>query len=452
MALMVALTSAAAFLLAYGLLQVSLWRGFRDRDRQELDARLLAYWAVWQSAGADGIVDRAAAELRAYGSRPFLFVLESPTGEVLSAVIPGGWEAFDLDDPDLPNLSPGRYETLRSESKDYALIVTGMTLGDGYRFTAGISTETREALLKLYRRNLPWVLAVLISVGFVVGVLASRRFLSPILRLNEEIDRIIATGELSGRLPSPGTGDQLDGLIGRFNRMLDRIESLIGGMKDTLDAAAHDLRTPLTRIRGGAEMALAPGKGRGAMKEALADTVEQVDQAAALLAALMDIAEAERGLLNLKIRTVDLSEIVREVGELYEFVAEERGINLNITPSSPVPVLGDPVRLRQILGNLVDNAIKYGPDGGRVAVESGNDGSYGFVTVSDQGPGVSAEERERIFERLYRGDRSRGSRGLGLGLSLVKALTEAQNGRITVADAPGGGASFRLEFPYLSET
>ena len=178
MALIVALISAAAFLVAYGLLQLSLWRGFRERDRQELDARLLAYWARWQSSGAEGILDRAAAELRAHGGRPFLLILEGPDGDTLTAVVPGGWEAFDLEDPDLPLLSPGRYETLRAEARDYALVVTGMDIGDGYRLTAGISTEAREALLKLYQRNLPWVLAVLIAVGFIVGVLASRRFLS----------------------------------------------------------------------------------------------------------------------------------------------------------------------------------------------------------------------------------------------------------------------------------
>ena len=253
------MAAAVASLLVYGLLMVSLLKGFRDQDRSELDSRLLSYWAAWQYGGNDAILERATTEMRSHGGRPFLLTLDDSNGQMIAALVPGGWEHFDLDASQSDGLTPGSYVVLRDENVPYSLMVTGTVLDDGSRLIVGLSTENRQFLLRMYRRNYPLVLGVLIIAGVGVGLFSSRRLLAPIVRLNEEIDRIIVTGELSRRLDSPGSGDQLDGLIGRYNRLLDRVESLIDGMKETLDAVAHDLRTPLTRLRGHAELALRGG-------------------------------------------------------------------------------------------------------------------------------------------------------------------------------------------------
>jgi signal transduction histidine kinase len=257
--LIVTLAAAVSSILVYGLLLASLFIGFGDQDRAELDSRLLSYWAAWQYGGNDAVLKRASLDMKEYGGRPYLLMLDSRDGELLGALIPGGWEQFNLKDPDLSDLTPGSYETLRVDSLPYALLITGAVLDDGTRLLVGISTENHQFLVRMYQRNYPWALGAIVLAGVLVGIISSRRLLSPIVGLNREIDHIIVTGDLGRRLDSPGTGDQLDGLITRYNRLLDRVESLIGGMKDTLEAVAHDLRTPLTRLRGYAELALRKG-------------------------------------------------------------------------------------------------------------------------------------------------------------------------------------------------
>ncbi len=448
--LVVTLVAAAASVLVFGVLLAVLLRGFETQDRRELNSRLLSYWAAWQYGGEDAVIDRASEDMKEYGGRPFLLTLDTPEKEMLCALVPGGWEVFDLNDPGLEFLRPGTYATLKNQDLVYDLRITGVKLEDGSRLMVGLSTENRQFLLRMYRRNYPWVLGAIVIAGFAVGLISSRRLMSPIIRLNREIDRIIVTGELSRRLDSRGTKDELDALVARYNRLLDRVEALIGGMKDTLDAVAHDLRTPLTRLRGHAEMALqsAASVKPDEYEEVLATVVEQTDQAVALLSALMDISEAEQNTLHLDLKKCSLSLLASQVCDMYSFIAEEKNQSLILKAPEEVPVRGDAVRLRQVLGNLLDNAVKYSPEGGTITVRCRLEGGWGIFEVDDQGPGVSAGERERIFERLYRGDRSRGSRGLGLGLSLVKALVEAHNGSVGVQRAPeGNGARFFVKIP-----
>ena len=449
--LTVTLVAAFASLVVFGLLLGSLAMSFRDQNEAILDSRLLSYWAEWQYGGNNAILGRAELDMKEHGGQPFLLLLNDAGGKVVGGVVPGGWDHFDLKNPALEMLYPGTYLTLRDEDMDFSLLLTGAELEDGSRMVLGMSTENREFLLRIYQSNYPVALAGIALAGIIVGIIASRRLLTPIRRLNQEIDRIIITGELSRRLESSGSGDQLDRVIGRYNRLLDRVESLIGGMRETLDAVAHDLRTPLTRLRGHAELALSKGTVEE-YEEALGVVVEQTDQAGELLSALMDIAEAEQGMLKLNVVSCDLCILAEEIIEMYGFVADERGQTIALEAPEPVPMIGDPVRIRQILGNLVDNSVKYGPEGGRVDIRCFSNKNNAVLEVIDDGPGVPKEEIPRVFDRLYRGDRSRGSRGLGLGLSMVKALLEAHNGRISILKEEGRGALFRVDFPKISRS
>jgi signal transduction histidine kinase len=270
----------------------------------------------------------------------------------------------------------------------------------------------------------------------------------PLRQLAGVVQTILQTGRFEARVPVEGSRDPLDQLGALFNAMLDRIVSLIAGMRGSLDNVAHDLRTPMTRLRSLAERALETGGDDPARyREALADCLEESERVSEMLNTLMDISEAETGVMRLAVEPVDAAGILRDVADLYGDVAEDKGVRLAVEPPEGLAVAADRNRLRQVLANLVDNAVKYTPSGGMVTLRARGMESEVAIEVEDDGPGIAAEDLPRIWDRLYRGDRSRSERGLGLGLSLVRAVVQAHKGRAEVASSPGHGARFTVTLP-----
>jgi len=265
------------------------------------------------------------------------------------------------------------------------------------------------------------------------------------------VQGIIHTGRTATRVPVRSLqGDAVDELTTLFNAMLDRINGLIVAMGQSLDNVAHDLRTPLARLRANAERALQAGDGPGsreAQREALADALEESERILSMLNTLMDISEAETGVLQLKREPVALRELLSEAVELYEDVSDLKKVTVTLEPGDEVVVSGARDRLRQVFANLLDNAIKYTPEGGSVRIAVTADGSWAVVTVADTGSGIGAQDLPRIWDRLYRADPSRSERGLGLGLSLVKAYVEAHQGTVEAQSEPGHGSTFTVRLP-----
>ncbi len=245
------------------------------------------------------------------------------------------------------------------------------------------------------------------------------------------------------RAPS---GDAVDELIALFNAMLDRINALMAAMRDSLDNVAHDLRTPIARLRAVAEHGLQL-EDAATQREALVSSLEESERILSMLNTLMDISEAETGVVQLSRESIELRGLLAQVIELYEDVADAKHIAVSLEPGEDATIAGAPDRLRQVFANLLDNAIKYTPEGGAVRVTVGQDAATAIVTVADTGVGIAPADLPRIWERLYRADRSRSERGLGLGLSLVKAYVEVHGGRVEATSEPGRGSTFVVTLP-----
>jgi signal transduction histidine kinase len=431
-------------LVAGVLLSASLAR----RDRDALAAAMIRYTDAYARGGI-GVLDSVIAADRAAASYEPVFVRVIAGGRTRMLSLPVEWSRFDLDRLAVPDIGGSVVQEVRDDRGD-ALEVISARLADGTLFQVGRSTTRRGAVLERYRETAILLFAVVLLVGLAGGALLTTRALQPLNDLTATITRILQTGRTSERVPVRGTSDPLDALGALVNRMLDRIEGLVAGMRSTLDTVAHDLRTPLTRLRGNAEMALQTGTSAEVFREALADCIEEVDRVRTLLDTLMDVAEAETGAMKLRRDDVDVAEVVREAADLYAEVAEQKGITVTLNAAPPMPhITADRTRLVQVVANLIDNAVKYTPSGGRVTIgvarSSTSDGVD--IVVEDNGVGIPPHDLPRIWERLYRGDQSRSQRGLGLGLSLVRAIVEAHGGHVSAESELGHGARFSVWLP-----
>jgi signal transduction histidine kinase len=319
---------------------------------------------------------------------------------------------------------------------------------DGGLLQVGRSTDSRAVLLAPVRRAFAGIGTVALALSLAAGTLLAWRATRPLRAVSETARRIVETGDLAARVPEAGRRGELAVLVQQLNTLLDRNATHVRVLRETLDNLAHDLRTPLTRLRGTAELALQDSGDPAQARDALVECINEADRVRHLLETLLDVSAAEAGALTLHREPTDLGALVERARDLYQEVAEERNIVVQVLPPSlPLVASVDPVRLGQVVNNLLDNALKYTPAGGRVTLGVGRDVAGAILTVADTGPGIPLAEREAVFRRLYRRDASRSQRGLGLGLSLVKAIVEAHAGAVRVDDAPGGGARFEVRLP-----
>ena len=338
------------------------------------------------------------------------------------------------------------------EGTEHHALVRVFQLPSGFRLLVGRDLEERERLYDIILAAGQWSIAVVIVLGLAGGFIVARRVLRRVDAMTGT-SRTIMAGDLSGRLPTVGSDDELDRLAVNLNMMLERIEALMRGFKEVSDNIAHDLKTPLTRLRNRAEGALRTGKNEGDYRAALESTIEESDELIRTFNALLMIARAESGQSSAPMIEFDAADVVRGVGELYDPLADEKGLTLRIDVDAAVPMRGNRELVTQALANLVDNAIKYGSRGEgvangapvEIAVRAASEGDVIRLSVADRGPGIPEKDRGHAVERFVRLEQSRSEPGSGLGLSLASAVAHLHGGELKLEDnAPGLKASLVL--------
>lgn len=312
-----------------------------------------------------------------------------------------------------------------------------LVLSDGFQLLVGRDVEERLQIGRLIRDAVAWGVALTLALGLAGGILVSRNLLRRVEAVNA-VARGIMAGDLSHRVALRGSGDEFEQLATNVNAMLDQIERLLDGMRQVTDNIAHDLRGPLHRTRTRLEVTLAESPDCEAYRDALEETVVEVEALLNTFNALLSIAELDAGAAHPTLEPLDLGRLVADVAELYAPVAEEQGLNFSVEAPVGLTVRGERHLLSQALSNLVDNAIKYSPDGGSITISVRRAGEFCEAVIADTGPGIPEADRERVQDRFVRLEASRHQPGSGLGLSLVRAVVRVHGGELRLEDnAPG---------------
>ncbi|URD34963.1 HAMP domain-containing histidine kinase [Methylobacterium tardum] len=351
-----------------------------------------------------------------------------------------------------PGQSETRYGRNDSDAEAHRAIVRVFTLPGGFRLLVGRDTEERDRLRAVIGRAFVTSLAAVVLLGVIGGWLAASRVLRRVDAMTQTT-RAIMAGDLDGRLHVAGNGDELDRLASSLNQMLERIGELMRGMREVSDNIAHDLKTPLTRLRNRADEALRRASSPEELRAALEAVIEEGDGLIRVFNALLMIARLEAGSAREILVPLDLGQAVRGVGDLYEALAEDQGLVLDVRTEEGLTIAGNRELIGQALANLVDNALKYGAasDGtaARVTLEAWRAGETVRLAVSDPGPGIPEAERARVLDRFVRLEDARTRPGFGLGLSLVNAVVRLHQGTLRLSDnAPG----LRVEISFPAET
>ncbi|WOH83434.1 ATP-binding protein [Bradyrhizobium sp. BEA-2-5] len=412
----------------------------RDRSDRAIMTEQASLDDAYARSGRDGLTALIAQRVADKGFADHVYLLVGPGSTVLAGNLrqwpagaaEKGWAEFRAS---LPQLASGS-SLLRGVTE---------TLSNGDRLLVGHDISDLDGFMAQIRAAGIAVVVLIIGLAAAASIGVTRRTVGRIEQINATSRAIMLSG-LDQRIPLRGSNDEWDRVAENLNQMLDRIETLMGEVKQVSDNVAHDLRTPLTRMRGRLEKAYHAPRNSETDSALIGDTIADLDAVLGMFASITRISEIETRARKGAFRTVNLVEIAAEVVELYDAAAEEVTTRLDLAGDQAVLVTGDRDLLFDAIANLVDNAIKHGRPGGRVTVTCDNDERGAVITIADDGPGIPAEQRDHVFKRFYRLERSRYTPGNGLGLSLVAAVASLHGARIELRDnAPG--LLCRLVFP-----
>lgn len=442
-ALFFVISSLGLFVVAYYLIE-----GLVEQREQEIVRDRINEYVAWYEEGGLRAL-KARFDEQSNTARDVFFVrVVGPFNNVLFVSIPERFQGVDLDQ--LKSVSPTEKDfwlSIKDRTRKGSWTIGLAPLPGGFTLQVGKSSVQSQELLSYFRTVFIIFVVPILLLGIIGGGILTFRAIRPIRSLIQTVRDILETGKMSKRVPVRGGRGEMDELVGLFNQMLDRNDSLIRAMRNSLDNVAHDLRTPMTRLRGMAELALQGSNNPDACYEALGDCMEESERVLTMLNTLMDVAEAETGVMRLDMARVSVREVVWAVADLYEILADEKNISMDVNLPRELFINADRTRFQQVIANLVDNAVKYSGDRGRVLLSACEKEGDVLISVSDEGMGIPSEEIGRIWDRLYRGDRSRSRRGLGLGLSFVKAIVQAHDGEVVVESQSNKGSTFTIRLP-----
>jgi len=426
-------------LLLFGVINYSLKQNLLERIDKKLlgDGRELV--EIYKQGRLNAIHQEILLESRAEGTKEMFIRIYSPDLEIVDSSNTEEWPELPQKPELLNHLLSHKFETIDLLNHSNHARVFYQQLGDGYILQTGTLLNDDEHLLENFKRVFIIAFSAMIMVGIIIGFYLSRKTLAGIQRVRETADQI-SRGDLSQQITFDAQTIEINDLIISINRMQSRIGSLINELHDVTNNIAHDLRSPITRIRGLAEITLSGEQSFDEYQSMSGAVIEECDSLVGMINTMLEIAEADARVKPLKLESIDITEMIRDVAELYSAVAEDKKINISLQMiEEPLIIAADRSRLQRAFANLLDNALKFTPPGGWVALTTQRTKHSVEITITDSGIGIGKEDISRIWERFYRTDRSRSTPGTGLGLSLVQSIIHAHHGTITITSEESAG-------------
>lgn len=445
------ISSCTAFLFFY-LLITSVIRQRTDRDLLDQVGK---FSTLLSTNGIDAVSRIAIVEAQAAGEKKIFFRILSRYGEVFFSSNMSYWKDISVSGTAIKVLVQGNsymFDTIIIPERKHKIRILYAVIGPGVILQLGQSMENYTRFIEAFQKIFVTTMVFLIVLAALVGWFMARRALSGLGEVTRTA-QYISGGALDERVPVKPRGDEIDQLATTFNKMLDRIQNLVIGIREMSDNMAHDLKSPVTRIRGIAEITLTTDTSLKGYQNMAASTIEECDRLLDMINTMLLISKTEAGAGKIEYKKMDMAGIVRNACDLFQPLAEDNGISMTCNVQDKFTFCGDIRMIQRMIANLLDNAIKYTPSEGSVVVSVHSDDRRSVVvSVKDTGVGISPKNLPHIFERFYRCDPSRPQTGIGLGLSLAKTIAHAHGGNITVISIPDQGSTFTVTLPKLSES
>lgn len=444
-----ALFSAIFCMSIFTVVSVKMRHNAQKRVDNSIKTELGEFKRIYEQEGLGELQEEFRTETEAQGANELFCRLITPQNIPLATSNTNGWMQLPeiLQNIPLPKDDRPQFNTIYPAESHFNTRMGSAKTADGNIIQFGFNLHSENKSHAKIQRILTIGSLLLLILNAISGWVISRRAMSGVRRVTKAVSNI-EKDSLDCQVSFGNEGLEINELVNAFNLMLSRIQSLISEIKEVSDNVAHDLRSPITRMRGSAETTLTGPQEIEAYREMGQTILEECDSLTEMINTTLEIAQTESGLVQISYTPLDLREILTTAIELFEPVAEEKQIRfLSDLPDDPLIIPGDKTRIQRICANLIDNAIKYTPVGGKVSLRAFNEDGHIHIEISDTGPGIDPTEKERIFDRFYRGEKSRSSSGNGLGLCLARTLIHAHGGTITVQSEPKKGSTFIVIFP-----